>query len=330
MKALVTGGTGFIGSNVVHLLAEKGHAIRLFTRRAELPAQFEGKDVSLFRGDLQDAASLLDAMAGMDVFYHIGELRNTSPSAARKNVQLVEKILSNIKKSGLKRFLFISSLTVAGIPQSVPASEETEPKLVPKEHYTAYKKQCEEILAAQIAVEHVVIRPGVVYGSGSHYLGGLISLIERFGPIGLPFVGKGNNVAPLVHVKDLARAICSAGLQEKAAGQTFNLTDGLRHTWYDFFNAIAVSLGKKFRILPVPPVALGVPSRALDSIGSLFNVQFSLNTYVQYVSSDLLFLNDKARSVLSWEPEFTLEKGVEEMVRVYHNSRMRSTRAKED
>lgn len=317
MKALVTGGTGFIGSKVVGLLAENGHTVRLFGRKAELPAQFAGKDVSLFRGDLQDAGSVVDAMAGMDVFYHIGELRNTSPRAAKKNVKLVETILDNIKKSGIKRFLFISSLTVAGIPSAVPASEETEPKLVPEEHYTAYKKQCEEILAAQTAVEHVVIRPGVVYGPGSRYLGGLIAAIERFGPIGFPFVGKGNNVAPLIHVRDLARAIYLAGLQENAAGQTFNLTDGLPHSWYDFFNGIAVSLGKKFRLLPVPTVALGVPSRALDLVGRLFNVKFSLNTYVQYASSDLLFFNDKARRVLSWEPEYTLEKGVEEMVQAY-------------
>ncbi len=52
MKALVTGGTGFIGSKVVGLLAENGHTVRLFGRKDKLPAQFAGKDVSLFPGDL--------------------------------------------------------------------------------------------------------------------------------------------------------------------------------------------------------------------------------------------------------------------------------------
>lgn len=317
MKALVTGGTGFIGSKVVDLLVENGHSVRLFSRKPGLLPRLAGKDVSPFQGDLQDASSVVDAMAGMDVFYHIGELRNTSPRAAKKNVQLVEKILDNIGETGIKRFLFVSSLTVAGIPSTVPASEETEPKIVPEEHYTAYKKQCEEIIRAQTAAEHAIIRPGVVYGSGSRYLGGLIAAIERFGSIGVPFVGKGKNIAPLIHVKDLARAIYLAGRVKEAAGQTFNLTDGLTHSWYDFFNAIAVSLGKKFRLLPVPIVALRVPSNTVDFFGDLFQVKFSLNTYVQYAASDLLFLNDKARRVLSWEPAYTLERGVEEMVRAY-------------
>jgi nucleoside-diphosphate-sugar epimerase len=317
MKALVTGGTGFIGSKVVDLLVENGHSVRLFSRKPGLSPRFSGKDVSQCQGDLQDASSVVDAMAGMDVFYHIGELRNTSPRAAKKNVQLVEKILDNIEKTGIKRFLFISSLTVAGIPTSVPATEETAPKLVPEEHYTAYKKQCEEILAAQTAVEHVIIRPGVVYGSGSRYLGGLIAAIERFGPIGFPFVGKGKNVAPLIHVKDLACATYLAGIMKDAAGQTFNLTDGLTHSWYEFFNTIAVLLGKKIRLLPVPAVALRVPAKTIDFFGALLHLQFSLNTYVQYAASDLLFLNDKARRMLGWELEYNLERGVEEMVRAY-------------
>jgi nucleoside-diphosphate-sugar epimerase len=157
----------------------------------------------------------------------------------------------------------------------------------------------------------------VVYGPGSRYLAGLVAAIERLGPIGFPFVGRGNNIAPLIHVNDLARAIYLAGVQEKAAGWTFNLTDSLRHSWHDFFNAIAVSLGKKFRLVPVPGGILRVPSLAFDFLGSLFNVNLSLNTYVQYAAADLLFLNDEARRMLAWEPEYTLEKGVDEMVQAY-------------
>lgn len=299
--ALVTGGTGFIGSKIAGLLAENGHNVRLFARKAELPTQFAGDKVMLCRGDLEDYGAVVDAMAGMDVFYHIGELRNTSPRAVKKNVQLVEKILDNIGKSGIKHFIFISSLTVAGIPSVVPASEETVPKLVPEEHYTAYKKQCEEILKAQKTVEYVIIRPGVVFGSGSRYLGGLVAAVDRFGPFGFTFIGKGTNVAPFIHVRDLSRVIYLFRLRKEASGQTFNLTDGLTHSWYDFFNTIAVSLGKKFRLLPIPAAALPVPSKIIDFCNDLFNVKFSLNAYMQYAASDHLFLNDKARRVLSWD-----------------------------
>ena len=244
MKALVTGGTGFIGSNVVDILVENGQSVRLFSRKPELPARFVGRDVSLFPGDLEDPEAVLDAMIGMDVVYHVGELKNISPRASKKNVELVKRMAAHTAKAGIQRIVFISSLSVAGIPSSVPATEDTPPKRELRDHYTAYKKQCEEILRANTSpVDAVIIRPGVVYGPGSRYLGRMIKAIELFGPLGFPVAGKGVNAAPFIQVRDLARAVYLAGVERAAGGQVFNLTDGQRHSWADFFHAVAVSLG---------------------------------------------------------------------------------------
>jgi nucleoside-diphosphate-sugar epimerase len=318
MEALVTGGTGFIGSHVVDRLLAHGHRVRLFSRRTELPARLAGKDVSLFSGDLRNPDSLPDAMNGMDVFYHIGEIRNTSRRAARQNVRLVEHAIDHLAPSGVKRFVLISSIGVAGIPSRTPADEETAPEVTLEDHYTWYKERCEKLLTEHVSgVEYAVVRPGVVYGPGSRYLGSLISAIDRLGSIGIPFIGKGDNTAPLIHVRDLAHAVYLAGIEKDAAGQVFNLTDGLRHSWSDFFNAIAGALNKKLRILPFPPLLLGVPARFLDVFSGLFRIRLSLNAYVQYVTTDLLFDNSKAQRLLNWKPEYTLTQGIEEMIREY-------------
>lgn len=322
MKALVTGGTGFIGSRVVDLLAANGHSVRLFSRRHELPSGLAGKDVVLFPGDLSDPDSVLDAMAGMEVFYHIGEIKNSSPRAAKMNVQLMQRILDCLGKSGIKRLVFVSSLTVAGIPSRTPATEETAPLVIFEDHYTWYKRQCEKLLAGNVTgAEYAVVRPGVVYGSGSRHLKGLISAIDTLGPVGMPFIGRGGNVAPLIHANDLAQAVYLAGIERGAAGQVFNLTSGSSDTWSDFLTAIAGALGKKLRIVPVPPLLLKVPSRVLDVLSGLFRVTFSLNAYVQYVTTDLLFDNGKAQRMLNWKPEFTVSRGVEEMVRGYRGKK---------
>jgi nucleoside-diphosphate-sugar epimerase len=318
MEALVTGGTGFIGSHVVDRLLAHGHRVRLFSRRTELPARLAGKDVSLFSGDLRNPDSLPDAMNGMDVFYHIGEIRATSRRAAQQNISLVEHAIDHLAPSGVKRFVLISSIGVAGIPSRTPADEETAPKVTLEDHYTWYKERCEKLLTEHVSgVEYAVVRPGVVYGPGSRYLGSLISAIDRLGSIGIPFIGKGDNIAPLIHVRDLAHAVYLAGIEKDAAGQVFNLTGGLRHSWSDFFNAIAGALNKKLRILPFPPLLLGVPARFLDVLSGLFRIRFSLNAYVQYVTTDLLFDNGKAQRLLNWKPEYTLAQGIEEMIREY-------------
>ncbi len=173
MKALVTGGTRFIGNNVIDLLAVDGHSVRLFSRKAGIPARFSEKDVSVYSDDLEDAESVLRAMKGMDVFYHIGEIKNTSPRAEKNNIKLMENVVGHLEASGVNRIVFISSITVAGISGIKPATEDTPPQRLLRDPYTRYKEQCEKLLSEKtVGTPYTVIRPGVVYGSGSRNLGG--------------------------------------------------------------------------------------------------------------------------------------------------------------
>jgi nucleoside-diphosphate-sugar epimerase len=315
MRALVTGGTGFIGSRVVDLLLKQGQVVRIFSRQRELPARLLGKTATLFHGDLRDPASLLDAMEGMDVLYHIGEIRNTSRHAAEMNVRALEWAVDELAQAGIERIVFISSLSVAGIPARVPATEETEPSVALDDHYTRYKRTCEKVLADQSHAASVVIRPGVVYGPGSRFLQGLVSSVQRLGPYGFPFVGNGRHIAPFVHVDDLAEAICRAGTLPDAVCRVFNITDGLHHSWYDLFQAIADASNTRLRVLPFPPVLMRGPAQCLDLFFGFFGAKLSLNNYVRYLSSDLLFDPARARELLGWKPQQDFSRSVEEMVR---------------
>ncbi|OGW38045.1 MAG: hypothetical protein A2X58_06170 [Nitrospirae bacterium GWC2_56_14] len=315
MRALVTGGTGFIGSRVVDLLLKQGQVVRLFSRQRELPSRLQGKRVTLYHGDLRDPASLLDAMEGMDVVYHLGEIRNTSRHAAEMNVRTLEWVVDELAQAGIERIVFVSSLSVAGIPSRVPATEETKPAALLNDHYTWYKRTCEKLLADQSNAASVVIRPGVVYGKGSRYLERLVASVQRLGPHGFPFIGNGMQVAPFVHVNDLAAAICLAGTRTPAVCQVFNITDGLHHSWFDFFKAIADASNKRFRIIPVPPLLMRRPAQCLDLFLGLFGVKLSLNNYVRYLASNILFDPARARELLGWKPQEDFYRSVEDMVR---------------
>jgi nucleoside-diphosphate-sugar epimerase len=316
MRMLVTGGTGFIGSPVVDLLIEDGHEVLVFTRRTELPDRWKGRRVSVARGDLADADVLLAAMQGQDVLFHIGELKVTSQSAARKNVRLVERIVGALGASGIGRLVFVSSVTVAGVPQTVPATEETPAAAVLKDHYTSYKRDCEELIAGGAgAAEHAVIRPGVVYGPGSRSLRTMAGIAARAAALGIPFIGRGGNLMPLVHVKDLARAIFLAGIAPGAARQTFNLTDGQRHTWEEFFSAIAENAGGRLRVLPLPPGLVRLPAALGGVVAGLFGIRVDLPAYITYLSRDVHFSMAKAERLLEWKAMHTdVRAGVREMM----------------
>ncbi len=317
MKALVTGGTGFIGSSVVRLLLEGGHAVRMLTRRKELPEEFKGKEVEGVHGDLKDFSSVIKAMDGIDLFYHIGEIKNVNETASRNNVKLMEQIIAGMQEKDVWRLIFVSSLTVAGIPSVSPAGEETEPEVVLEDHYTSYKRACEKLLLNSLPGRYVIIRPAPVYGPGSRYLGRFLNAIEKFGPVGFPFIGNAKNIAPLIYIKDLADAIYLSGLVPSASGQIFNLTDGLRHSWLDFLNTVAEQLGKKLRIMPIPPLFLKIPAVPFDLLAGIFGIKLDPVQYVNYFSKDLWFDNTKAQDLLGWRPEHTLDDGVREMIKFF-------------
>ena len=320
MKSLVTGGTGFIGSSLVNILLREGHSVRLFSRRRELAEGLKGKDIEVFNGDLKDFASVIRAMDGVDLFFHIGEIANITEAASLNNLKLIERILAAMKDNELKRFIFVSSLTVAGMPSVIPANEDTEPEVILEDHYTSYKRKSEKLIINAIPGRYVIIRPSAVFGPGSRYLVNFIRAVDKFGPIGFPFIGDAKNLAPLIYVQDLAQAIYLSGILPSASGQIFNLTDGIRHSWLDFLTSIALLLGRRLRIMSIPPLLLKIPAFPLDILSGMIGIKIDPVHYINYLSKDLFFDNAKAKNLLNWHPEFSLDDGAKEMVKSYRGS----------
>ena len=318
MKALVTGGTGFIGSQVVKQLLDENHTVRIFSRKKDIPEIFKDRGVDVFQGDLENVQSLINALDGMDVFYHIGEIKNTSRASSEKNVRLAEETIRHLEEKKIKRIVFVSSITVSGIPSALPANEDTAPRIILSDHYTSYKMRCEKLIMSNAGdVEYVIIRPALVYGPGSRYLGRLIDILDKFGSVGIPFAGNAKNIAPLIYVRDLAQAICRAGMEPSAAGQIFIVTDGLRHSWFDFFNAITEGLGKKLRIIPIPPLFLQIAALPLDIFSGFLGSSLDPVSYITYFSQDLYFDNTRAKDLLNWQPSYSLSEGVKDMIGFY-------------
>lgn len=308
-----------MGRGVVDLLVAGGHSVRLFSRKPSLPERWAEGKVKVFQGDLGDFPSVARAMEGVEVFYHIGEIKNTSKAAAQRNIRLVEQITDNLTRAGVGRLVFVSSITVAGVPSSVPATEETPAAVTLDDHYTYGKRECEKyILGRSGDAKYAVIRPAPVYGPGSRYLGQIVEAIKRLAPVGLPFPGDAKNLAPLIYVKDLAGAIYLSGVTDGVTNQIFNITDGVSHRWLDFISTITGLLDRRLRIIPFPPLLFKFPSFFLDLFSGIFGFELDMQHYLDFFSRDVFFDNKKAKTLLSWEPEYSiLAEGVKEMLRSY-------------
>ncbi|HEX78501.1 MAG TPA: NAD-dependent epimerase/dehydratase family protein [Dehalococcoidia bacterium] len=152
MKALVTGASGFIGSNLVRELLRHGYEVRALLRKGSDTRNLDGLKLEMAYGDLRDPRSLEGAVAGCDVLFHAAACYTFWLPQPRLmyeiNVKGTENILSAAMKKGIKRAVYTSTCSTIGISTNgLPSNEETE--LNPDDLVGHYKKS--KYLAESVA-----------------------------------------------------------------------------------------------------------------------------------------------------------------------------------
>jgi len=153
MKALVTGGTGFIGANLVRALLKKGFSVRVLVRPNSDLRNLKGLAVELTPGDVRDRASLKAAMAGCEVVFHSAALYSfwVRPRSLiyEVNVDGTRNVLQTALELGVERVVYTSSVAALGLPEDGrPADEETP--VDPRKIVGDYKKS--KYLAQEVAL----------------------------------------------------------------------------------------------------------------------------------------------------------------------------------
>jgi dihydroflavonol-4-reductase len=173
VKTLITGASGFLGSAVCRRLIAAGHAVRALARAGSPRRNFEGLDVEIVIGDLNEPASLRRAVAGCEALFHVAadyrlwarhpaELYNTNVEGTRA---LIEAALD----AGVARIVYTSSVAALGInPDRTPADEETPVTVAAMiGHYKRSKFLAEESVRKLIADHRapvVIVNPSTPVG----------------------------------------------------------------------------------------------------------------------------------------------------------------------
>ncbi|MBI3637597.1 MAG: NAD-dependent epimerase/dehydratase family protein, partial [Candidatus Rokubacteria bacterium] len=129
--ALVTGGTGFVGANIVRALLDDGAGVRVLARRGGDRRALAGLPVEIVEGDLLDAASVARAVAGVKTVYHVAadyRLWARDPSVLfRTNVDGTRAVLGAAAEAGAARIVYTSTVGALGIPPGGGAGTEDTP-----------------------------------------------------------------------------------------------------------------------------------------------------------------------------------------------------------
>jgi nucleoside-diphosphate-sugar epimerase len=204
MRVLVTGATGFIGSEVTRQLAGAGLRPRVLVRRPTRSSILDGLDVEGVFGDLTVPDTLQAAVAGCDAIIHLGGRAVFEPAKRLEPtfVAGTRALADAAEAAGARRFVFGSSLLVHG-PSTDPVGAQTEPD--PAIDYGRIKLQMERELAARPGLSVASIRLPHVYGAGDQ----LFANVRR-GVLAVP--GRTSPPFSHLHVHDAARVLIAAAL----------------------------------------------------------------------------------------------------------------------
>ena len=309
MEILVTGGSGFIGSHVVHALKSAEHNV------TNLDIKSNGAGVNFVQGDIRDVEGLKGAMEanGKDAVYHIGAIANARQaledpvSAVNINIGGTAAVLEAARKVGVKRVFLASTVWVYnGVDRTVKPGEPLPKMLDESEHLLpsgpghvySTSKIASELLCHDFfklfGQEFTILRFGIPYGPRMWPGLALRAFMDNvFSDKPIRIFGDGSAVRRFVYVEDLARAHVLA-LSDVARNQTYNLEGGRDVTIKELAETVVRHVGKGEIEYVIDPSRRGELSM-----------------------EEIVISNDKAKRDLDWSPSTPLDDGVRRTIEWY-------------
>lgn len=313
MKALVTGGTGFIGSALVDALLAEGFRVRCLVRPHSNLRWLQELPVEVLRGDFSHRDTLARAVAGMDYVFHVAGVTRAHRRAGyfQGNYQVTLNLLQACEEFGSphQKFILVSSLAAAG--PSGPGevlTEEAEPR--PVSAYGESKLQAEQaVLAFSRRRPAIIIRPPVVYGPRDEATHLIFKSIQG----GLHLIpGRGAQQVSLVHVHDLVAGMLLAARSPRAPGRVYYISDDAPYDWQTIGELLAQVLGRQPVTLQVPHWVMHAASVCCAGASQFMRhpLHLSPDKMREIRQAGWLCSNRRAREELGFQPAIQLREGL--------------------
>jgi nucleoside-diphosphate-sugar epimerase len=312
-RALVTGGTGFIGSTLVERLLREGLQVTCVIRPASRRGWLAHLPVDFWSWDFADIFAIAGAVAAADVVFHVAGVTRARRRAhyIQGNFVATRNLLAACAAYGPpdQKLIFVSSLAAAG-PSTIERPHREEHEAAPVSAYGHSKLMAEKaVLEYSRERLAVTVRPPAVYGPRDRELLAYFKSIQR----GLhPLPGRGCQRLSLVHVADLVEGLLLAAASSRAAGRTYYLCDDHHYDWHLIGRSIAQVLGRKPFTLPVPAWVLRCLCLAGGGAAWLTGEAPFLNPdkYKEICQAGWLCSNARAREELGFRPRIGLHEGL--------------------
>jgi len=317
MRALVTGGGGFLGRAIVDRLIARGDFVRSFSRGAH--PELEALGVEVHRGDLADADAVRKAADGCDIVFHVAAKAGVWGPAKeyeRTNVLGTDNVLLACRTLKIPKLVYTSSPSVAfhGVDQEGTDETEAYPETYLC-HYARTKAMAERnVMAANGAdLATVSLRPHLIWGPGDPHL--VPRILQRARAGRLRLLDGGEKLVDSVFIDNAADAHLLAA-DSKIAGRTYYVTQGDPIPMRELIGRILEAAG-------LPPEARSVSSRVAYAAGAILEALFRIvgarseppmtRFVARQLSTAHWFDPAAAREDLGYDPAVSLDQGMERL-----------------
>ena len=298
LKSIITGGAGFIGSNLADHLVNAGHKVIVLDnfvsgKKTNL-LHHKKKNLKIIKIDISLNKKLNKYFKGADFVFHLAGLAEITPSfkSPKKyflnNVLGTLNVLEAVKNKKIKKFIYAASSSCYGNPSTFPTSEKTKIDL--KHPYALTKFMGEELVmnyASMFNMPNISFRFFNIYGPRLKTSGPYSAVIGKFltqkkNRKYLTIVGDGKQTRDFIHVDDLADVFLKI-IKSKHVNKIYNLGSGKKTS----INTIAKIFNGKKKFIPIRP---GEPRNSLANISKL-------------------------KKDINWKPKISIELGIKKLLK---------------
>lgn len=326
MRALVTGGGGFLGRAIVRRLVERGDSVASLARGDYPDLRVLG--VETIRGDVADPEAVARASEGADLVFHVAAKAGIwGPHAefVRANVEGTRNVLGACRARGVSRLVFTSSPSVVygggdleGVDESTPYPARFAAS------YPATKAEAERMVLAANGPDlaTVGLRPHLIWGPGDNHLIPRILARARLGR--LRRIGRRPNLVDSIYIDNAADAHLLAAdrlaIGSPIAGRAYFLSQGDPWPLWDLINGILHAAGLPPVDRTVPPALAGLAGAVLETAHRLLRLpgEPAMTRFLAHqLSTAHWFDIGAARRDLGYRPAVSIDEGLRRLQRWY-------------
>ena len=309
MRALVTGGNGFIGSHLVEALTKRGYSVTCLVRKTSNLNWLEGLDIKFVYGDCTEKESLYKAVEDVDYVYHLaGVVRALNRETLyRVNFLGTRNLLEacNRINQKIKKFVYLSSQAAVG-----PINPKGEWDCNPITDYGKSKLKGEMVVHSYSdRLPVLIIRAPAIYGPRDKDIYTYFKFLKR----GMkPVPGNGERHINLFYVGDLIEGMVLAAESESSSGETYFFADERSYSWEEAADKAAQALGVRAIKINIPGwLILTFAFLSEFSLGIIHKPALIDRQKAKEILHNGWFCDIiKARERLGFKPKFSLEEGL--------------------